>query len=28
MARVCGCEQRCSRKEQYWFDWNQLSSPV
>ena len=27
MARVCGCEQRCCRKERYWFDWNQLFSP-
>jgi hypothetical protein len=27
MARICGSEQRCSRKEHYWFDWNQLFSP-
>jgi hypothetical protein len=27
MARVCSSEQRCSRKEHYWFDRNQLFSP-
>jgi hypothetical protein len=26
-ARVCGCEQRHSSKEHYWFDSNQLFSP-